>query len=101
MKSDIKNRYLFKDSSTYHIHTVHGAEFERLLFSVEDDVDHGAELCRKDIVGGIESDSLFEPCLESIFRPKINKLMLNQDQFYTRIVNLIPLNAGFDHIARH
>lgn len=63
-----------------HIDPIHGAEFQRLIFGVQDHIDHRTHLGRDDIVGGDERDGLLQPLLISRFR---------------------SLDARLDHVASH
>lgn len=56
------------ENPRYHIHTVDGAQLERLLLGIEHHVDHGAQLGGQHIVGRVEGDTLFQPRLERILR---------------------------------
>jgi hypothetical protein len=54
---------------TDHIDAVDGAELEGLVLGVEDDVDHGADLHRHDVVRRVQQDSLLQVVLERAVGP--------------------------------
>ncbi len=47
-----------KAARPYHV-SGHGAKFVGLVLCVDDDVDHGADLRRKDVVRRVQEDTLF------------------------------------------
>ena len=54
---------------THHINSIDGAQLERLVLGVQDDVDHGAHVGRHDVVGGDEADALLQPLLVRLVGP--------------------------------
>ena len=51
-------------SFTHHIHTVHWTQFEGLILSIQDHVDHGADLRRKYVSSRIKENTLLYILLE-------------------------------------